>query len=86
LTFLVAESVDFAVYTALWRRWFVFAVFASGIASVIVDSSLFLSLVGIPWSVALAGQIVGKTWIVLAVLPIVHGLRRIPALRFSSST
>ena|ERR1700694_1846170 len=84
LTFLVSESIDFAVFAALWRRWFVVAVIASGIASVIVDSCLFLTLVGIPWPVALAGQIVGKTWIVLASAPIAYGLRRIPALRFSS--
>ena len=86
VTFLVSESIDFAVFAALWRRWFVLAVLASGIASVIVDSSLFLRLVGIPWSVALAGQIVGKTWIIFAVLPIVYGLRRIPGLRFGSSS
>jgi uncharacterized PurR-regulated membrane protein YhhQ (DUF165 family) len=85
LTFLVSESVDFAVFAMFWRRWLVFAVLASGIASVLVDSSLFLRLVGIPWSVALAGQIVGKTWIILAALPIVFGLRRLPVLQFSSS-
>jgi uncharacterized PurR-regulated membrane protein YhhQ (DUF165 family) len=85
LTFLVSESIDFAVFALIWRRWFVIAVVVSGIASLIVDSCLFLTLVGIPWSVALAGQIVGKTWIILAAVPVVYGLRRIPVLQFTSS-
>jgi uncharacterized PurR-regulated membrane protein YhhQ (DUF165 family) len=85
VTFLVAESVDFTTFALLWRRSLVVAVLVSGVASVIVDSCLFLSLIGIPWSVALGGQIVGKLWVILAALPIVYGLRRMPVLRFNSS-
>lgn len=64
VTFLISESLDFAVYTPLQRRWFVPAVIASGIVAAVADSLIFLKLAGIPYSGNLAGLIVGKLWIV----------------------
>ena len=86
VTFLVSETIDFIVFAALQRRWFVLAVLVSSLASIVIDSALFLRLVDIPWSVALAGQIVGKTWVILAITPVVYGLRRVPSLRFDAAT
>jgi uncharacterized PurR-regulated membrane protein YhhQ (DUF165 family) len=65
-TFLLSESCDFAVYTPLQRRHFPLAVLGSGLVSDAVDSTVFLTLAGIPLSAALAGQMVGKAWLVLA--------------------
>lgn len=84
LTFLISESLDMAVYTPLQRRWFTPAVVASGIVAAVVDSLLFLHWAGIPYSVALAGTIVGKLWVVTLVGgPIAFALRRTKALRFA---
>lgn len=73
LAFLVSETLDFSVYTPL-RRWnFYLGVSASNVVGALVDSWIFLSIVG-----ALgffAGQVVGKilvtaaTLVVLALLP-----------------
>ena len=63
-TFLISESLDFAVYTPLQRRWFVPAVIVSGCVASVVDSLVFLKWAGIPYSGNLAGLIVGKLWIV----------------------
>lgn len=77
VTFLISESLDMAVYTPLQRRWFVSAVVVSSTVAAIVDSLVFLKLAGIPYSVALAGLIVGKLWVVLGVgFPAAVGLRR----------
>jgi len=65
-TFLLSESCDFAVYTPLQRRRFALAVIGSGLVSDAVDSTVFLTLAGIPLSAALPGQLVGKAWLVLA--------------------
>ena len=67
VTFLISESLDFAVYTPLQRRWFVPAVIASGIVAAVADSLIFLKLAGIPYEGNLAGLIVGKLWIVTLV-------------------
>ena len=84
LTFLVSEAVDFGIFATLWRRGLVRVVIASSLAALVVDSCLFLSLVGIPWSLALMGQVVGKTWVILASGPIVYALRRVPSLQFTA--
>ena len=71
----LSELADFAVYTPLQRRGLVLAVFASGLAGLVVDSVLFLQLAfgGLDF---LAGQIVGKLWMVLLSLPFVAWMRR----------
>jgi len=75
LTFLCAESLDFAVYTPLQREHFALAVVVSGIAGSLLNAWLFLYLAGIPMS-AFAGLLLGNLWIVLAAGPITYGLRR----------
>ncbi|MGC8626086.1 MAG: VUT family protein, partial [Acidimicrobiales bacterium] len=65
-TFLVSETCDFLVYTPLQSWNFPLAVAGSGLVGDVVDSTLFLTLAGIPLSVALPGQLVGKAWVMLA--------------------
>jgi uncharacterized PurR-regulated membrane protein YhhQ (DUF165 family) len=73
--FLVSETADMLVYTPLQRRRLMLAVFASSLVGLVVDSIVFLSLAF--GSLAfLEGQILGKTWMVLASLPAIYWLRR----------
>lgn len=79
--FLLAELVDFGVFSPLQKRGLVRAVFASGIAASVVDSFVFLTLAGIPLLVALPGLMLGKVWIQLAATPVTAWLRtRVPSL------
>ncbi|WP_332685915.1 VUT family protein [Bosea sp. (in: a-proteobacteria)] len=73
--FLLSELADFAVYTPLQRRNFVAAVAASSVIGLVVDSMVFLQLAFGSFDF-LAGQIVGKAWMVLLALPLMHWLRR----------
>ena len=73
--FLLSELVDFAVYTPLARRRLVLAVVASGFAGLVIDSIVFLWLAFGSLDF-LAGQIVGKAWMVLLSIPLVALLRR----------
>ena len=77
VTFLVSETCDFLVYTPLQVRHFPAAVFVSGAVGDLIDSTLFLTLAGIPLSVAWPGQVVGKGWIILAGGVLAGGLRRL---------
>ncbi len=73
--FLLSETADLAVYTPLQRRGLVAAVMASSLAGLVADSVIFLWLAFGSLDF-LAGQIVGKLWMVLIALPLVHWLRR----------
>jgi uncharacterized PurR-regulated membrane protein YhhQ (DUF165 family) len=73
--FLLSELADFAVYTPLQKRNFVAAVAASSLLGLVVDSVVFLQLAFGNLDF-LAGQIVGKAWMVLLALPLMHWLRR----------
>jgi uncharacterized PurR-regulated membrane protein YhhQ (DUF165 family) len=73
--FLLSELADFAVYTPLQRRRFVTAVVASSIVGLIVDSIVFLQLAFGSLDFV-GGQIIGKAWMVLLALPLMHLLRR----------
>jgi queuosine precursor transporter len=73
--FLLSEFADLAVYTPLARRRLVAAVIASSLAGLIVDSIVFLWLAFGSLDF-LAGQIVGKSWMVLLSVPFVTWLRR----------
>jgi len=73
--FLLSELADFAVYTPLQRRRFVTAVFASSVVGLVVDSLVFLHLAFGSLDF-LAGQVIGKAWMVLLALPLMHLLRR----------
>lgn len=74
--FLLSEMADLAVYTPLQKRGLVLAVFASSVVGLVIDSAVFLYLafgnLDYIW-----GQMVGKAWMVLAALPIIHILRRV---------
>jgi uncharacterized PurR-regulated membrane protein YhhQ (DUF165 family) len=73
--FLLSEIADMLVYTPLQQRRLVLAVFASSIAGLVLDSLIFLQLAFGSLDFLL-GQIVGKSWMVLAVLPAIAWLRR----------
>jgi queuosine precursor transporter len=72
--FLFSELADYAVYTPLQRRRFVRAVFASATVGLVIDSVAFL-LLAFGSLDFLAGQIIGKTWMVLLTLPAMSYLR-----------
>lgn len=63
VAFAVSEALDQAVYTPLRRRRLVLAVLASGVVGAIADSALFLWLAFGSLD-HVAGQIVGKLWMV----------------------
>ena len=73
--FLVSEAADLAVYTPLQRRGLVLAVALSSVAGLVLDSLVFL-LLAFGSLDYLAGQVIGKLWMVLASLPLVAWLRR----------
>jgi uncharacterized PurR-regulated membrane protein YhhQ (DUF165 family) len=73
--FLLSELADLAVYTPLARRRLVAAVIASSCAGLVVDSVVFLWLAFGSLDF-LAGQVVGKAWMVLLSIPLVAWLRR----------
>lgn len=73
--FLLSELADLSVYTPLARRRFMVAVVASSIVGLVVDSIVFLWLAFGSLDF-LAGQVVGKAWMVLLSIPLVAWLRR----------
>jgi queuosine precursor transporter len=73
--FLLSEFADLAVYTPLARRRLVAAVVASSLVGLVVDSIVFLWLAFGSLDF-LAGQVVGKSWMVLLSIPFVAWLRR----------
>jgi len=75
VAFLVSEFADLAVYTSLARRRFVAAVLASSLVGLVVDSILFLWL-AFGSLEFLAGQIVGKTLMIVVSMPFVMLLGR----------
>ena len=75
IAFLLSEFADLAVYTPLARRRLVAAVVASSMVGLVVDSIVFLWLAFGSLDF-LAGQVVGKAWMVLLSIPFVAWLRR----------
>ena len=75
VAFLLSELADLAVFTPLQRHRLLLAVLASSIVGLVVDSAVFLYLAfgNLDY---LAGQVVGKTWMVLLTLPMIAWLRR----------
>ena len=72
--FLLSELADCAVYTPLQRRRLVLAVLASSAVGLVIDSAVFLYLAFGSLDF-LAGQVVGKSWMVLLSLPFIVLLR-----------
>ena len=75
VTFLVSESLDFAVYTPIRERNWTAAVAASNIVGLTIDSVLFL-LLAFGSLAFLPGQIVGKVAMTVLALLILVPLRR----------
>lgn len=75
VAFLLSELADLAVFTPLQKRGLVLAVAASGAVGLVVDSVVFLWLAFGSLDF-LAGQVVGKAWMVVLSLPLVAMLRR----------
>ena len=73
--FLLSEFADLAVYTPLARRRLIAAVVASSCAGLVVDSIVFLWLAFGSLDF-IAGQVVGKAWMVVLSIPLVAWLRR----------
>ncbi len=78
--FLLSETADFAVYTPLQAKRLVLAVLLSGAVGVVVDSVVFLYLAFGSLDFLL-GQVIGKSWMVLAALPFIVWLRESDARR-----
>lgn len=74
VAFLLSELADFAVYTPLQKRGLIRAVLLSSLAGLCVDSVVFLYLAFGSLDY-LAGQIIGKAWMVLLSIPVVRLLR-----------
>mgnify|MGYP006921316502 CR=1 FL=1 len=72
--FLLSELADLAVYAPLYRKRLVAAVLASSIVGAIIDSAVFL-LIAFGSLKYLPGQVIGKAWMVLLALPIIHMMR-----------
>jgi len=83
VTFLVAESLEFAVYTPLRRRagWgtrkWGGVVSVANVTGAVADTLLFLTLAGFPLTFSvIAGQLVGKAYVTAAVVLAALILRR----------
>ena len=72
--FLLSELADFAIYTPLQERRLVLAVIVSSLVGLTIDSLVFLYLAFGSLDF-LAGQIVGKAWMVLLSVPVVRWIR-----------
>ena len=75
VAFLFSEIADLAIFTPLQKRGLVLAVFVSSIVGLVIDSLLFLWLAFGSFEF-LNGQIIGKAWMVLFALPVVHLIRQ----------
>jgi queuosine precursor transporter len=75
IAFLLSEFADLAIYTPLARSRLVSAIVASSLVGLVIDSMVFLWLAFGSLDF-LAGQIVGKAWMVLLSIPFVTWLRR----------
>ena len=72
VAFGLSELADMAVYTPLRRRGYVRAAVASNVVGSVVDTLLFLWLAGFGLApLIVAGQLVGKAWITVAVVVLV---------------
>ncbi len=74
VAFLLSELADFAVYTPLQERRLILAVVASSMVGLIIDSIVFLQLAFGSLDF-LAGQILGKAWMVLLAIPLIWLIR-----------
>ncbi|MCW0021405.1 VUT family protein [Rhizobium sp. BT-226] len=74
VAFLTSEIVDLVVYTPLQKRGLIVAAISSSVAGLVVDSIVFLWL-AFGTLDFLAGQVIGKLIMVIAVIPALYWLR-----------
>lgn len=70
VAFLFSEGLDLLVYTPLRNKNLIGAVFASNVVGIIADSLIFLYIAQISMQY-LPGQIVGKMWMTILILPVI---------------
>ena len=75
VAFLLSETTDLAVYTPLQKRGLIGAVVASSAIGLVVDSVAFLMLAFGSLDY-IAGQVIGKAWMVVLAVPLIALLRR----------
>lgn len=75
VAFVLAEVIDFCIYTPLRKRGYVRAAIASNTVGSLVDTVVFLTVAGFPVAAALPGQMVGKLLITAVVVALVAGIR-----------
>jgi len=73
--FLVAETMDFAVYEPLRQRGLAVAVLASNAVGMLADSLIFLKL-AFDSLAYLPGQLLGKAWMTLAAVAVIAAIQR----------
>lgn len=73
--FLVAETMDFAVYEPLRRRGLLVAMLASNAVGLLADSLIFLRL-AFGSLEFLPGQVLGKAWMTLAAVAVIAAIQR----------
>lgn len=78
--FLTSELADFAVYQPLRERRRLLAVALSNTVGALVDSAVFLGL-AFGSLVFLPGQVLGKSWMTLAAVLVLWGVRRVVSVR-----
>lgn len=74
VAFLLSELADLMVYAPLRKKRIYSAVALSGLAGAVVDSAVFL-IIAFGSLDYLAGQVVGKSWMTLAALPVLMAMR-----------
>lgn len=74
--FLLSEFADLAVYTPLQKRGLIFAVVASSVVGLVVDSAVFL-WIAFGSLDYLWGQSLGKLWMVLLAVPVIKLVQRV---------
>lgn len=72
IAFGLSELADMAIYTPLRKRGYIRAAVASNLAGSVVDTLVFLWLAGFGLAAGtVAGQLVGKAWLTVAVVALV---------------
>lgn len=78
VAFGLSELADMAVYTPLRKRGYVRAAVASNLVGSVVDTLVFLWLAGFGLApLIVAGQLVGKAWVTVAVVVLVVTVRAV---------
>lgn len=72
--FVLSEIADLLVYTPLQRRGLIKAAFASSVVGLVIDSVVFL-VIAFGSLDFVAGQILGKLWMVLLAVPLLLMIR-----------